>query len=124
MCRGSATTPVTCVGNVTITGNLVETSDARLKTEGEKLTSALAIIEELQPKKYNFVEGNRFKYDASIPHYGFMAQEVESVLPALVHDIEHPEILEPIDDTDLPTGTLERGFDAGHSPRWGAALPG
>ena len=95
------------VGNVTITGNLVETSDARLKTKGRRINRALDIIDALRPKEYTFVKGNRFKYDASIPHYGFMAQEVESVLPALVHDIEHPEILEPIDEEEGMTGTSE-----------------
>jgi Chaperone of endosialidase/Secretion system C-terminal sorting domain len=63
-------------------------SDERLKTNIRSISSALSIINNLQPKTYRFT--NEARYTKShLPQgeqYGFLAQEVEKVLPAAVTD--------------------------------------
>ena len=85
------------VGNVNINGSIVNMSDSRLKTDKKPITEALSIVRRLKPQTYKFKEDNRFGYDTELLHYGFMAQEVEEVLPAIVHDIDHPEVVEMVD---------------------------
>lgn len=58
-------------------------SDQRLKEEIEPLKDALPTILRLQPVTWRWKEG-----DAKI-HYGFIAQDVEKVLPKLVSDEEN-----------------------------------
>lgn len=88
------------VGNVTVTGNFIEASDARLKRDESSIDSPLEVIKKLKPKKYKFKGDNRFSYAADRDHYGFMAQEIEQVMPALVHDINHPPVYEPVERED------------------------
>jgi hypothetical protein len=83
-------------GNVTVTGNFVNNSDARLKKNIERIDRAIDVVMQLQPRQYQFLEGNRFSYSCERMHFGFLAQDLEKVLPALVHDIAHPPVLEPV----------------------------
>jgi len=64
------------------------TSDAMFKTNVDSLQSSLAIIEALRPKTYfmdtvNYNGFGKFNFE-SVRQYGFIAQEVETVLPELV----------------------------------------
>lgn len=84
-------------GNTRITGNLLATgevtaysaSDMRLKTDIKQLTSGLDIINKLNPVKYkwnNLAKTlNPLKTDGD--DYGLIAQELECVLPNLVHSV-------------------------------------
>ncbi len=78
-------------GNVNSTGTgyyvngVFVASDESLKTNIEPLGSAMTIIGQLQPKSYLFAPSDH--PDLSMPQgqqAGFLAQEVEEVLPALV----------------------------------------
>lgn len=77
-------------GNVKVTGVLMQTSDERLKTNIELLTNATELINQLQPKTYEF---NALVNDnVNLPtgkQFGFLAQELELVIPELVADITH-----------------------------------
>ncbi len=62
-------------------GTYVAVSDASLKTDIEPLSSMLTVIEGLRPVKYHF----KTNMDEQ-KSYGFIAQDVEKVLPDLVHE--------------------------------------
>jgi hypothetical protein len=77
-------------GNVKVTGDVVAngftlTSDARLKTNIQAITDALAIVRKLQGVSYDW---NRAAYPergfSARPQIGVLAQQVEGVLPELV----------------------------------------
>jgi hypothetical protein len=77
-------------GNVKVTGDVVAngvtlTSDARLKTNVQAITDALAIVRKLQGVSYDW---NRAAYPergfSARPQIGVLAQQVEGVLPELV----------------------------------------
>lgn len=84
------------VGNGLFTGNLTAqgevtaylSSDSRLKQNIKPITSALDIIEGLNPVSYNWnkkaIALNSIKDDIRT-NYGVIAQEVEKILPDLVH---------------------------------------
>jgi hypothetical protein len=77
-------------GNVFATGTITA-SDANLKTNIDSIGNALAIIDQLQPKKFNY---NTAQYPGfNLPtalQYGLIAQDVEQVLPELVTTNIHP----------------------------------
>ncbi|WP_175489477.1 tail fiber domain-containing protein [Neolewinella agarilytica] len=79
-------------GKMHINGDFTLTSDASLKTNTADVTDAIAILRDLKPQTYKFKKGNRFGYNPDQMYYGFMAQEVESVLPSIVSDINHPTV--------------------------------
>lgn len=68
-------------GNVTVTGDLTVHSDRRLKRDIQTVGNALDIVAQLDGKTYRWNVGNG--RDERL-HYGFVAQEVESVVPELV----------------------------------------
>lgn len=80
------------VGNISINGVTVTTSDRKLKKNISNLSGATEILDQLQPKTYEFKtekytsmgldEGNQF---------GLIAQELEKVLPELVKNVHNPE---------------------------------
>ena len=70
------------VNNVNVGGNIIVTSDERLKDNIKDLTNDdIDKLTTITPKQYNmkFSEGE---------HYGFIAQEVEKIYPSLVHTNE------------------------------------
>ncbi len=72
-------------GNVTITGILTNPSDRRLKTDIKPIPSALNLINQLNPVSYNY--NNSINQKLNLPvglQYGFIAQEMEMVIPNLV----------------------------------------
>jgi hypothetical protein len=72
-------------GNVYSSG-VYTGSDKALKKDIAHVTSALDIIRKLQPKLYSYRQDGNYKL-MNLPagkHYGFIAQDVEKVLPDLV----------------------------------------
>jgi hypothetical protein len=77
-------------GGTSFTG----TSDARLKTNIAPLESATDKIMALNPCTYQWKSEVESAADNTStntkPHVGFIAQEVEQLIPELVHPIDHP----------------------------------
>jgi lysophospholipase L1-like esterase len=69
-------------GNATLAGTLSQTSDQRLKTNIQDLdaSSSLAEIEALNPVTFNWIDPAK----SSVPQFGFIAQQVQSIFPDLV----------------------------------------
>lgn len=66
-------------GNVTTTGTINGSSDARLKTNINTMTGALDNVLKLRGVTFNWKESSDNRL-----HYGFIAQEIEKVFPDLV----------------------------------------
>lgn len=79
-------------------------SDAKLKADVRPLQNALETIMALTPKTYAYAT-QRFDF-MNLPEgeqYGFLAHELESVLPSLTKDSFHP-YEEPLDDSEAGQG--------------------
>ncbi len=92
---GSGTTPsgttvtITDVlnfdGDLAVSGEIRGLSDKRLKTNVAPILNAIYILNQLDPKTYNFDTVNFDELNLSTSkQYGLMAQELESILPELV----------------------------------------
>lgn len=68
---------------VTVSGTLVDTSDARLKENIQPFTDGLTKLRKIKPVSYNF-KGNTDK--ATSPRIGVLAQQLQETLPYLVHE--------------------------------------
>lgn len=78
---------VACQGNGYYTGSWYQWSDKKLKTNVTGISNALSLINELNPSKYNYDLTNFKSY--GLPEgtqLGFIAQEVEKVIPELVKE--------------------------------------
>lgn len=72
--------------NLIVGGNIVNPSDNNLKTNLEPISLNIANqLMNVVPKQYTFKKDMDSKL-----HYGFIAQEMEEIVPALVEDIETP----------------------------------
>ncbi len=81
-------------------------SDKMLKTKVESLTDALAIINKLKPKSYFFDTAN--PYGLVLPsekQYGFIAQELEEVLPELITKTTKGAVLDSLGKVIYPEVT-------------------
>jgi hypothetical protein len=67
------------VGDLTIAGTMTTISDARIKTNIEGIDSGLTIVRQLQPVQYNL-------FDGPAKSYGFIAQDIEKILPDIIKD--------------------------------------
>ncbi len=79
-------------GDVTVTGTFSNPSDITLKFDITPITSALSIIDNLNPVKYYNKPDEKFSF-LNLPgdlQYGFIAQDMEKVLPTLVKKQIHP----------------------------------
>jgi hypothetical protein len=83
---------VYAAGNLAYTGSLINASDAKFKDQVNDLSNALDIIVNLDAKSYIYSENPQFTHMnfPSGKHYGFIAQEIEQILPELVVDAMHP----------------------------------
>ena len=80
------------------------------------LEGALALIDKLQPKTYNF----KADMDMNLPQgeqFGFVAQELETTLPGLVKTIQHPEeasavAIEPMSEEAMANGEVQEPVEA------------
>jgi len=93
-------------GDVTVTGTFSNPSDRKLKQNINDIEEALDIIQALRPRTYTHKT-------EEFPHmmlddgqqYGFVAQELQTVLPELVNRGNHPENKpEEGEVTDKPLG--------------------
>lgn len=75
-------------GNTFTNGNYYNISDARLKTNITDVKAALGTLSQLQAKTYEFRKDGQYQF-TSLPagrQIGFLAQDMEKVLPDLVAD--------------------------------------
>jgi len=85
------------------------TSDQQFKTNIDSLQSALAIIHQLKPKSYyfdtlNFNGVGKFNFSSEKQH-GFVAQDVENVVPELVSVAVKPAIVDTLGNVIKPAYT-------------------
>lgn len=76
-------------GNMYTTGSYLP-SDSRLKTGIEPLPEGLATVLQLKPRRYQY-DTETYEF-MNLPHqlqYGFLAQEVEALLPELTQETFH-----------------------------------
>lgn len=71
-------------GTVSAAGNVL-TSDIRLKKNINPITNSVSIIQKLNPVSYEKKTSLNDK-DYPINEFGFIAQEIQKVLPSLVHE--------------------------------------
>lgn len=82
-------------GNVHVVGIFTNPSDAKLKKNVKNYENALEIIGQLETKSYEYrTDKYSQMYLDSRPQVGFIAQEVEKVLPNLVSEQHLPETTE------------------------------
>jgi len=77
-------------GSSYATGTWYSGSDRRFKENVESLDNALDIINQLNPTTYSFKQTGKYS-ELNFPiekQYGFIAQEVEQVLPEIVRDVK------------------------------------
>ena len=93
---------VNVYGALVATGNVTAYSDIRKKTNIEKLEGGLDLVEQLEPKRFDWIESGK-------PSLGFIAQEVEELLPELV-DTNQNAITE-VDESDDDQNIIEVGTE-------------
>lgn len=72
-------------GNLAYTGSLINASDATLKTNIQPLENALASLNKIQIKQYQFTdESNKILNTTPGLHIGILAQQLQEVFPTLV----------------------------------------
>lgn len=78
-------------GNLAYSGSLTNTSDRNLKENVRSLDNALGVVMQLRPTSYTFRGNGNYNGLAlsTGQRYGLIAQEVESILPALVQNNVH-----------------------------------
>lgn len=80
---------VYCSGNFYHTGSFTSTSDGRLKSNIQDIDQVLSTIMNLKPRRYIFNQDVKGIELAKGPQIGFVAQELEKVLPDLVETNLH-----------------------------------
>ena len=88
-------------GDINATGDMraathVTTSDARLKRNIQPLTNALDVVQQLRPVSYE-KRASLQSDDYSMKQMGFIAQELESVLPTSVHTDKSADAIKSVD---------------------------
>ena len=78
----------TLTGNLTVSGEIVANSDVTLKENILPITNPLDIINSIKGVQYNFKDKEKKNIN-----YGFLAQEMEKVLPSIVHETDSQENL-------------------------------
>lgn len=106
-------------GDVFTTGSYLG-SDQKLKQNIQDFTSAMDIINQLHPKKYDFRQDGNYKL-MNLPkgsHFGLIAQEVEKILPNLVKETKFessygnaPKKLSPDGKKEASTSTKSETID-------------
>lgn len=99
------------LGDVQINGNLTYTSDENLKENIVNVDNALAIIGKLEPKSYNFKGGHQFGPSSNQKQYGFLAQQVENILPDIVKNVTQPAVVQATDGESTGLKEMEPAVD-------------
>lgn len=79
-------------GDVDITGTLNNPSDAKLKDNVNNIESAVELLQQLHPKTYKYKDNIPYLNLPDRKQYGFIAQELEKVMPELVSQSVRPAI--------------------------------
>jgi hypothetical protein len=77
-------------GKVNATGGYSQISDSKFKQNITELSSAMDIINKLQPKAYEYRQDGNYQL-MNLPkgkHFGLIAQDLEEILPDLVHEAQ------------------------------------
>ncbi len=77
---------------VVYTGTLTHVSDQKFKENIVPIDNALAVVNALNPKMYTYKNDEIYKslHFDNKEHFGFIAQEIEKVIPQIVTDNVHP----------------------------------
>lgn len=78
------------IGDGFHTGEFVQLSDRRLKRAIRTPDNSLQMVRSLQPRIYEYEQGTSLGLSEGL-HHGFIAQEVEEVIPELVTTVVLPE---------------------------------
>jgi hypothetical protein len=84
-------------GDIGLTGSIINLSDKKLKENISDVSNALDIIKKIEAKQYEYK--TREYEQLSMPkgsHFGFIAQEVEVVLPNLVQNFVQPQVVDSL----------------------------
>lgn len=78
-------------GNVFISGALTVASDKKFKEDINELSKSttLSKLMKLEPRTYYYKKDDQVNFDEGL-QYGFLAQDVEEIFPALVKDVRQP----------------------------------
>ena len=79
-------------GDVDITGTLNNPSDKKLKNGVEEMNGAIDLLGKLIPKTYTYKQDIPYLNLPNGKQYGFIAQELEEVMPELVSHSVRPEV--------------------------------
>jgi hypothetical protein len=88
-------------GNIYHTGSIISVSDSMFKEDVEGIESSLDIVNSLNPVTY--VYKNEYEGVIDLPkeqQYGFLAQEMERVLPNMVQTVKKPVFNTDFDKND------------------------
>jgi hypothetical protein len=81
----------TVYGSAFASGGTWQNSDLKLKRDINDFSNAIDIIKQLKPKTYFFKSGEYLPLNLpGTKQYGFIAQDLEKVLPSLVQSSEEP----------------------------------
>jgi Chaperone of endosialidase len=115
-CTTTGTPPVTtCAGaagyfdgDVFASGNTYQNSDATIKDQIGMIQNALGILDQITPKQftYNLAVHPRLNLPTG-QHFGFIAQEIEPVLPELVKDFNNPRVTDSLGQTVAPAFSIK-----------------
>jgi hypothetical protein len=81
-------------GDVTVMGVFANPSDRKLKSNIQPMGSALGMIGRLNPVTYNYIKREGIHLPENM-QYGFIAQELETVIPELVTQQKLPGVTLP-----------------------------
>jgi len=101
-------------GSIYTSGNF-QASDKNLKKNIQDFGNAIDLINRLKPKIFEFRNDDKFK-SLNLPgglHYGFIAQELEQVLPNVVQEID----VSPVEGIDPVTGKLDKTIRPQNTPK-------
>jgi hypothetical protein len=83
-------------------------SDVNLKTNVNAINNANNIIQQLLPKSFNMDTANQYGLNfPSNKQYGFIAQDIELILPELVTEFNKPEVYDSTGNIVSPAGTFK-----------------
>lgn len=77
-------------GDVTVTGTFTNSSDAYLKENVSEIGNALDMVLQLSGKSYTYKQDNDAINLPQGTQFGFLAQELEQVMPSLVKEVQNP----------------------------------